>query len=75
MEATIMGKRYSLSPLQAVEVAASSAGFFDLDVDTDHKGCGQVKITAYSRFKASVSAEGKDMVSAVNKLIQRFNNG
>ncbi len=59
-----------LSALQCAEIAASKYGFFDLDVDTDDRG---VKIVATAQNR-KVTAKGKSVVLAVEKLLEIFTN-
>ena len=65
------GDRYEarlidVSPLDAAQLIASRAGFYDLDVDTDERG---VRIVA-SAHKRSLTARGKSLQEACQKLVE-----
>lgn len=64
--------RTKLSPLQAAEVAASHYGFFDVDLKDNDPGKYTLKATAHNR---SVSASGKTLEQAVERLLEIFHDG
>jgi hypothetical protein len=55
--------------LDAAQIYASQAGFYDLDVDTDERG---VKIVA-SAHKRTLTARGKTLREACQKLVEAIN--
>jgi hypothetical protein len=58
----------SLSPLEVLQVAASKAGFYDVDiVDND---IGSVKVVASRLNQIPVTAKGEDIESAVEKFLE-----
>lgn len=56
----------SVGALDAAQLFASKAGFYDLDVDADERG---VKIVA-SAHKRSLTARGKTLTEACQKLVE-----
>lgn len=56
----------SVGNLDAAQLFASQAGFYDLDVDADERG---VKIVA-SAHKRSLTARGKSLNEACQKLVE-----
>ena len=55
--------------LDAAQLYAAQAGFYDLDVDTDERG---VRIVA-SAHKRTLTARGKNMSEACQRLVEAIN--
>ncbi len=60
-------RQYSLSPLQVAEIAASKAGFYDVDLVDNDAGVYQIVARARQR---TVTAKGKTLTQAVERLLE-----
>lgn len=61
--------RTKLSPLQAVEVAASKYGFFDVDLKDNDAGCYTIKATGHNR---TLTARGKTLMEAADSFLDKL---
>jgi hypothetical protein len=72
--ATILGKEYTLSPLEAAGIVCYHVGYTDVDAQPTGIGTGWV-ITASSPTKGPIKGHGRSQKEACLDIIKKVSNG